>query len=390
MVAVYSDVVRKGLREVLLVTNDLGPRAGGIETFLLGLIQELDGTQIVIYTSSQPGDLAFDSDLHKKCGVLVIRDKSKILLPTPRVNRAVRKVMQEYQSSIIWFGATAPLAWMAGHLRRNGAKRIVGITHGHEVWWSTLFPFTLIMRTIVRKMDVLTYLGDFTRNAMRPAVGAKIGMVQIAPGIFIDHFSPGAKSPELVSRYRLANKLVIVCVGRLVHRKGQDQLIAGMPKILRVIPEATLLIIGEGPYKEKLEKLTSQLNLGDCVRFIGRLSYDSLPEHLRLGDLFVMPSRSRFFGLEVEGLGIVYLEASACGLPVIAGDSGGAPDAVIEGATGVVVDGTRVNQISEAVISLLLDPALRTAMGERGREWVVNEWNWGVRGEKFKSILFGY
>jgi len=376
-------------RPVLLVTNDLGPRAGGIESFILGLLGELDGSQIAIFTSSQDGDRAFDQELNEKYGVIVHRDRAKVLLPTPRVNRAVEKVMNSYSSEIIWYGAAAPLGWMSGYLKRAGAKRQVALTHGHEVWWSKIWPFSLVMKSISRNLDVLTYLGDFTLQAMKPVLHKDLQTVRIAPGIAVDHFTPGPKPADLVSALKLENKKVIVSVGRLVHRKGQDKLIEAMPLILKSEPEAILLLVGEGPYKEHLEKLVSKLKIEDSVRFVGRLQYQDLPRYLRVGDIFAMPSRSRFFGLEVEGLGIVYLEASSAGLPVLGGASGGAPDAVLPGESGLVVDGTDVTAIAKCAITLLHDSALRARMGERGRSWALETWSWQIWGERFKAVLFG-
>ena len=193
--------------------------------------------------------------------------------------------------------------------------------------------------------------------------------------------------PAVPSELGLANKAIIVSVGRLVHRKGQDQLIAALPRILERVPNAHLVIIGTGPYKEYLEKLAAKLNVSQNLTFIGRINYLELPRYICVGDIFVMPSRSRFFGLEVEGLGIVYLEASACGLPVIAGDSGGAPDAVLVGETGLVVDGTKVNEISAACIKLLENPELSQLMGQKGRSWIVENWRWELWASKYSELL---
>jgi phosphatidylinositol alpha-1,6-mannosyltransferase len=374
-------------RSILLVTNDLGPRAGGIETFILGLLAELPGEDIVLYTSSQLGDRAFDQELLERLGVVVIRDPSKVLLPTPRVVRGVKKVMAKYQSEVIWFGAAAPLAFMSPALRRAGAKKIVAISHGHEVWWSKVFPFNLAMRRIGNSVDVLTYLGSFTRDAMVQAVGKKVDLVQIAPGISIDHFQPGPKPTDLVAKYDLAGKPTLICVGRLVHRKGQDKLIEALPEIINQVPNVRLLLIGTGPYLKHLQDLVVKHQVKENVIFIGRLTYDELPRHLLLGDVFAMPSRSRFFGLEVEGLGIVYLEASACGIPVIAGNSGGAPDAVKVGHTGYVVDGTNPKEIAEIAIKLLTQPVLAKQLGAHGREWAVAQWSWKIWSRKFADLL---
>ena len=376
-------------RKILLVTNDLGPHTGGIESFILGLLGEMDGSQVVIYTSCEIGSEEFDKGLAQKFGVVVIRDRAKVLLPTPRINRAVAKVMKDYDARVIWFGAAAPLGWMSGHLRRSGAKRIVALTHGHEVWWSKLWPFSLVMKTMAGQIDALGYLGEFTKRAMMKAVGDSTEMVRIAPGISIDHFTPGPKSADLAKELGVENKELVLCVGRLVHRKGQDRLIEAMPRVLKSIPNAALLIVGEGPRRDVLEKLVEKHNLEGTVRIVGRLSYDKLPEVIRLGDVFAMPSRSRFFGLEVEGLGIVYLEASACGVPILAGASGGAPDAVLEGETGLVVDGKNTDAIADSIIKLLNDAPLRQRMSVRGRQWAAEEWNWSHWGREFTQMLLG-
>ena len=374
-------------RKILLVTNDLGPRAGGIETFILGLLDQLDGSQIVIYTASQSESADFDKRLTEKTGVLIVRDKSSILLPTPWVNRRVRAVALRYESEVIWFGAAMPLAWMSGLLKRAGAKRIVAITHGHEVWWAKLPPFKQIFAQSTKSIDVLTFLGEFTRSAMAPVVRAPCQMVQIAPGISIEHFSPVAKSQRLIAELKLEGKQVLISVGRLVHRKGQDKLLEALPEILLTHPDIVLLFIGVGPRQKKLDQLVRAHDLSNYVRFVGRVTYDKLPDYFRLGDLFVMPSRSRLAGLEVEGLGIVYLEASACAIPVLAGASGGAPDAVIQGETGVVVDGSRVGEIARAVNELLDHPAQMVEMGKAGRAWTQERWSWQIWGERFREVL---
>ena len=377
-------------RKILLVTNDLGPRAGGIETFILGLLDQLDGSQIVIYTAAQKESADFDAALSAKTGVIVIRDKSSILLPTPAVNRRVRAVMQRYQSEVIWFGAAMPLAWMSGLLKRAGARHIVALTHGHEVWWAKLPPFRQIFAQSTKSIDVLTYLGEFTRSAMAPIVARSCSMVQIAPGISVDHFSPGVKSEKLIKELALEGKSVLVSVGRLVHRKGQDKLLAALPQIIAQHPDVVLLFVGVGPRQKKLDQLVRHHELQEYVRFVGRVTYDKLPEYFRLGDLFVMPSRSRLAGLEVEGLGIVYLEASASGVAVLAGASGGAPDAVLVGKTGEIVDGTSIDQVALVINNLLDHPLKLAEMGRQGRAWTQERWSWTIWGTKFKEVLLGY
>lgn len=372
----------------LFVTNDFGPRAGGIETFIMGLIQRMPHGRTIVYTSAQGDTSEYDAAWLADYGVEVIRDRAKILLPTPRISHAVAEIVKSQRIGVVAFGAAAPLAIMAPRLRRAGAKRIIALTHGHEVWWSRVFPFSLAMRRIGTTTDALTYLGEFTRSAISKSLttSAANAMVKIAPGIDTEHFAP-IDSTVLRESLGLSGKKVIVSVGRLVHRKGQDYLIESMTAIVNEVADAHLLLIGEGPYRAHLMDLVKSYNLEDHVTFIGRIQYADLPSYICVGDIFAMPARSRFRGLEVEGLGIVYLEASACGLPVIAGDSGGAPDAVIEGVTGVVVNGLDSGAIAVAAINLLNDPERSKAMGLVGREWIVDKWRWQIWADEFIKLL---
>ena len=374
---------------ILCITNDFGPRAGGIETFIIGLIERMPKNSVIVYTSSQKDSEPFDRAWSENYGVEVIRDKSTILLPSFRVGRAVRRIARERQITKAFFGAAAPLALLAQGLRRAGVTRIVALTHGHEVWWAKLWPFSLAIHRIGAGTDHLTYLGNYTKSEISRALSqsAQDAMVKIAPGIDTNHFAPQSSSAALRDELGLTHKKVIVSVGRLVHRKGQDTLIEALPEILMHIPDAHLLFIGEGPYKDYLVKRAAELQLSHAVTFIGRIQYADLPRYICVGDIFAMPSRSRLAGLEVEGLGIVYLEASACGLAVIGGKSGGAPDAVLEAETGFSVDGTSPHEVADAAITLLQDPVLASGMGSRGRQWIIDEWQWDVWSNRFSALL---
>jgi phosphatidylinositol alpha-1,6-mannosyltransferase len=376
------------VEKILCITNDFGPRAGGIETFVIGLIERLPRSRVIVYTSAQDNSEQYDRRWFEDYGVEVVRDKAKILLPTPGVAYCVKAIVRERKISTVFFGAAAPLGLLSRTLRKAGVKEIVALTHGHEVWWSKVWPFSSAMKSISRHVNHLTYLGEYTRSAIATSITkeAAAGMVKIAPGIDTDHFSP-QDATQLRSELGLSEKKVVVSVGRLVHRKGQDVLIEAMPGILREVPEAHILMIGEGPYRSYLENRVKALGLHERITFIGRIQYADLPKYICVGDLFVMPSRSRLAGLEVEGLGIVYLEASACGLPVIAGNSGGAPDAVLEGETGLVVDGTSKAEVAAAVVELLSDPDRSKAMGIRGRQWIIQEWRWEIWSSRFAQLL---
>jgi phosphatidylinositol alpha-1,6-mannosyltransferase len=289
----------------------------------------------------------------------------------------------------VFFGAAAPLGLLSHGLRRSGVQRIIALTHGHEVWWSKVWPFSWAMRRIGNGVDNLTYLGNFTRTEISRALSQRAAdsMRKIAPGIDTDHFAPRDDAQALRAELELSEKKVIVSVGRLVHRKGQDTLVESMPQILSQISDAHLLFIGEGPYKDYLVKRAAELEVSHAITFIGRIQYAELPRYICVGDIFAMPSRSRLAGLEVEGLGIVYLEASACGLAVIGGKSGGAPDAVLEGETGFSVDGTSADSVAQAVITLLDDAELARHMGLRGRQWIIDEWRWEIWAKKFAQLL---
>ena len=373
---------------VLFVTNDFGPRAGGIETFVIGLIERRPFGQTIVYTSAQSGSEDYDKAWKADYGVTVIRDRASILLPTPRVARNLSRIIKQSNIQVAAFGAAAPLGLLSASMKRAGIRKTVALTHGHEVWWAKVFPFTLAMRRIGSTIDSLTFLGEFTQRAISRSLSktAAQQMVKIAPGIDVDHFCP-QDSTALRKELKLENKQVIVSVGRLVHRKGQDHLIQALPEILKSVPDAHVLMVGQGPYLPHLKKLVARHNLNDHVSFIGRIQYAQLPQYICAGDIFAMPSRSRFFGLEVEGLGIVYLEASACGLPVIAGSSGGAPDAVLDGVTGFVVDGENNEEIAAAAIRLLNDVDGAKAMGTAGREWIIKNWRWEIWSQRFNKLL---
>jgi phosphatidylinositol alpha-1,6-mannosyltransferase len=377
--------------KTLIVTNDFPPRPGGIQAFVHSMALRLDPGKTVVYASTgkdRGAVAAFDAEQPFP----VVRDRTTMLLPTPAVTRRAVRLLREHGCSSVWFGAAAPLGLMAPALRRAGARRIVATTHGHEAAWAGLPIARELLRHIGESTDVVTYLGEYTRSrisgALTPAAAAR--MVQLPPGVDEKTFHPGSGGAAVRKRLGLTDRPVIVCVSRLVWRKGQDTLIRAMPAILRQIPDAALLIVGGGPYRSELERLTGQTGVAGAVRFTGAVPWDELPAHYGAGDVFAMPCRTRRAGLDVEGLGIVYLEASATGLPVVAGDSGGAPDAVLDGETGWVVRGgapQAPQEAAERIVTLLADPALRRRLGERGRAWVEDTWRWDLLAQRLRGLL---
>jgi phosphatidylinositol alpha-1,6-mannosyltransferase len=305
------------------------------------------------------------------------------------VGRRAAALLKDRGCDAVWFGAAAPLGLLAPTLRAAGAKRIVATTHGHEAGWSQLPVARGLLRRIGNQVDVLTYLGAYTRGRLERAVSASAHdrLVQLAPGVDATKFKPDTGGDVVRQALDLTDRRVIVCVSRLVARKGQDVLLHALPSILRDVPDAALLIVGSGPARKRLEALTDRLGLRAAVRFTGSVPSADLPAHYDAGDVFAMPCRTRRAGLDVEGLGIVYLEASAAGLPVVAGRSGGAPDAVLDGQTGHVVDGTDVGAVGAAIVGMLRDPDGAKAMGAAGRAWVQRDWTWEAAAQRLTEML---
>ena len=369
----------------LIVTNDFPPRTGGIESFVLEMARRMPPEQVVVHTARQGGDRAFDAALPFE----VVRDPSPVMLPTPAIARRSAALARARGCDRVWFGAAAPLGLMAPTLRAAGVRRTVATTHGHEVWWSSLPGSRAALRAVGERNDVLTYLGEYCRSRIaRPLTpAARARMVQLTPGVDDTVFRPGSGGEQVRRDHGLGTRPVIVCDSRLVPRKGQDVLVRAMLLIRQRVPGAALLVVGDGPHRRSIERLVARLGLGDDVVLTGRVPWDRTPAHYDAGDVFAMPTRTRLMGLEPEALGICYLEAAATGLPVVAGDSGGAPDAVLHGENGYVVDGRSPEAVAERCVELLLDPALRRAFGERGRQWVSEQWRWDALAMRLQRLL---
>jgi len=362
-------------RRTLVVTNDFPPRQGGIETFVHAMAGRFPAGSVVVYTSAEPGAAAHDAALPYP----VVRDPARMLLPTPRATARAVELARRHGCDSVWFGAAAPLGLMGERLRREaGIRRAVATTHGHEMWWARTPGARALLRRIGDRTDAVTYLGAATRAPIAAALGpaAARRMVRLAPGVDPEEFRVRAGHQEIRERYGLGARPVILCAARLVPRKGQDTLIRALPAVRRAVPGAVLLLTGDGPYARTLRRLAEDTGVADHVRFAGGQPHAEMPGHYAAADVFAMPCRTRRRGLEVEGLGIVFLEAAAAGLPVLVGDSGGAPDAVRDGETGHVVDGRDVEAVADRLVGLLRDREAAAAMGEKGRAWVREAWGW--------------
>jgi phosphatidyl-myo-inositol dimannoside synthase len=375
------------MTRVLLVTNDFPPRRGGIQSYLEAFVGELmaAGThELTVYAPKWKGAPEYD----EHAGYRVVRHPTTLMVPEPTVATRMRALIAERDIETVWFGAAAPLALLAPLARSAGATRVVASTHGHEVGWSMLPLARTALRRIGEDTDVVTYVSGYTRGRFAAAFGPQACLERLSPGVDVDRFTPDpAARSELRSRYGLGERPVVLCLSRLVPRKGQDMLIRAFGRIRARVPGAALVIVGGGPYREDLKKLAQRSRVADDVVFTGGVPAQELAAHHAMADVFAMPCRTRGAGLDVEGLGIVYLEASACGVPVVAGRSGGAPETVRDGETGRVVDGTDVAAIAAAVGDLLADPGTAARMGAAGREWVVQNWQWRTQGARLQRLL---
>jgi phosphatidylinositol alpha-1,6-mannosyltransferase len=371
----------------LLVTNDFPPRTGGIQTYLQAFADRLPPGELAVYAPAWPGAAEFDAALR----VPVHRHETSLMLPVPAVAARAAALAREHGATTVWFGAAAPLALLGPHLRRRaGVERVVGSTHGHEVGWSMVPGGRRTLRRIGADADVLTTISRYTRSRVAAAFGPLAALDVLPAGIDTERFRPDpAARAELRSRYRVGDAPLVVCVSRLVARKGQDALIRALPLVRERVPGARLLLVGDGPGAARLRRLVRAGGVDGHVVFAGAVSAAELPAHHAAGDVFALPCRTRGGGLDVEGLGIVLLEAAAAGLPVVAGDSGGAPETVQEGRTGHVVDGRDVDAVASAVAGLLADPDRARAMGAAGRAWMRQEWTWPSRVARLRALLAG-
>jgi phosphatidylinositol alpha-1,6-mannosyltransferase len=370
-------------RRTLLVTNDFPPRRGGIQSFVHGLARRQPQDSMVVYTSNYPGAAEFDAQQPFP----VIRHSTELLLPTPAVRARSRQLVRDHACTAVWFGAAAPLGLLAGALRGDGVEQIVATTHGHEVGWAMLPGARAALQRIARECDIVTYLGEYTRSRLDAALGSRTELRRLTPGVDAARFRPAGRGRMVRERHQLGDRPVIGCVSRLVPRKGQDALIRSLPAIQARVPATMLLLVGSGKYESTLRRLADRCGVSADVVFTGAVAEDELPAHYHAADVFAMPCRTRRSGLDVEGLGMVYLEASAAGLPVVAGDSGGAPDAVLAGRSGFVVDGRDEHAITDRIATLLADEQLRHRFGATGLAWVQRDWQWDTLAESLRAML---
>ena len=280
------------------------------------------------------------------------------------------------------------------------ASRILNFSYYVIAFGSEIFDAnTLLKRKIKKKLKWLMKLtfknatkcfpiSNYTKIILEENGIKSENLLVIPGGVDLSKFSPDVDYLKIAQKYRLVNKRVILTVARLEEHKGHDLVIKSLPGALEKIPNLIYLIVGEGSEKQRLKKLVGDLGLQNKVIFTGYVPQKNIPEYYMLCDVFVMPSReTRIRRHWFEGFGIAYLEANACGKPVIGGASGGIGDAIIHGQTGLLVNPNNIKEISNALQLLLTDKKYATMLGQKGKERVERDFSWKEIARKIKTVM---
>jgi phosphatidylinositol alpha-1,6-mannosyltransferase len=373
----------------LLVTNDFPPKVGGIQSYLYELWRRLPPAETTVLTTPYAGTEAFDA----QHGFRIERTKERFLLPKPSLATRVDALAREVGAQVIFVDPMLPVGAIGPRLR---SAPFVVVAHGAEITVYGRVPGSgLLGRRVLRHAAGVVAAGTYpARQAERTARRPLRGVI-VPPGVDVERFAPepgdatAGDDERAATRRRLRldpDRPLVLGVSRLVPRKGFDVLIeavAGLPD------DVVLAIAGAGRDRKRLEVLAARRDVEDRVRFLGRVRDEDLPALYRCADVFSMPCRERWGGLEAEGFGIVFLEAAACGLPVVAGHSGGAQEAVDDGVTGFVVDPPDAPGVRDALARLLTDTALRAGMGRAGRERAVAEFSYDALVERLAPVAAG-
>ena len=367
----------------LFVTNDFPPKIGGIQTMLWELWRRLDPTSFVVLTTPHPDAAAWDAEQPFR----VVRTAEKVLLPTRRLAAQIDGLAAEIGADTIVLDPALPVGLVGRRLR---CAPYGVVLHGAEVTVPGRLPVTnRLLRSVLQGAGLVVAAGGYPLAEGERAVGGTLPSVIVPPGVDSDRFVPLTPADRRAARARLGlptDGRLVVSVSRLVPRKGMDVLIKATALLAPSRPDLTLAIAGGGRDHDRLDRLIRRT--GAPAKLLGRVAHDDLPDLYGCGDVFAMLCRNRWFGLEQEGFGIVFVEAAAAGVPQVAGDSGGAAEAVVDGETGLVVrrpgDPTAV---ADALARLLDDPDRRARMAVAGRERAVAELSYEVLAERLGRAL---
>jgi phosphatidyl-myo-inositol dimannoside synthase len=366
----------------LVVTNDFPPRVGGIQRTLWSLCSSFPAGRLSVFAPAWEGADRFDAE----APFPIDRRPGRFLWATPAMARAVEREVAARGAEVVLFGDAFPLALLGPRLAARGTPYLVA-AHGFDYWLSTVpVAHAVMARMTSRAARVAVMCSRFIARRVRTAVPPEVPVSVLYPGADLERFRPDLPADDLRERHGLGDRPVVVCVSRLVARKGQDVLIRSMREILRRVPQAALMIVGGGPREASLRRLAESAP-NRSVIFTGEVTEPDLPRYYALGDVFAMPCRTRLGGMEVEGWGNVFIEAAACGRPVVVGDSGGARETLVHGETGILVDGRNVVGVADAVASLLEDPAYARRLGKAGRARVEAQHTWPRAAERLGEWL---
>ena len=366
----------------LLVTNDYPPKVGGIQSYLWEIYRRLPQDKVVVYTTPHPDSESFDQKQTHK----IIRSKQRVLLPTRQVANQIRSLAEVENIDFIMYDPAVPIGILGPKI---GIPYGV-ILHGAEVTIPGRVPIARsLIANVLQHAKLVVTAGDYsTKEAIR-AAKQNLPVCVIPPGVDIDRFKPLDKQARSTIRERFNFKdddEVILTLSRLVPRKGMDVLISATSELMKTRPRVHLLIAGTGRDLRRLKALAQSTNAP--VTFLGFVSDNEVAELYGIADVFGMICRVRWGGLEQEGFGIVFLEAAACGVPQIAGRSGGADEAVLEGETGFVVDNpTDSNAVKQALEKLLTDSETRQEMGRNSRARAEKEFSYDYLAIKYWEAL---
>jgi phosphatidylinositol alpha-1,6-mannosyltransferase len=362
----------------LLVTNDYPPKVGGIQSYLWEIYRRLPGGEVVVLTRRHPGWEGFDAAQ----GHTIVRSRRPFLLPEPGLAREIRQVVRSEVIDLVMYDPAFPVGALGP---RMGLPYGV-ILHGAEVTVPGRLPLTrTIVGEVLRRAELVVTNGAYSTGEAELAARRELPVAVVPPGVDTGRFVPMGPSQRRVVRSWFgldADDEVVLTLSRLVPRKGMDRLIEAAARLSRRRPRLVVLVAGSGRDRSRLERLAGDLRAP--VRFLDRVPDADKPGLYASADLFAMMCRVRWGGLEQEGFGIVFVEAAACGVPQVAGRSGGAAEAVDHESTGLVVeDPADPEQIAVALERLLDDPTEREAMGRRARRRAIAEFSYDSLAERF-------
>jgi phosphatidyl-myo-inositol dimannoside synthase len=350
----------------ILVTNDFPPKVGGIQTYLWELWRRLPAGSCTVVAPSYPGDVAWDAVQPFR----VVRTGGRVLVPGRKLAARINDLADETGADLILLDPAAHTSPLTSHLQRPYGV----IVHGAEVVVQGAVPvMQLLIRRSLRGAAFVVAAGSYPAVEAARVAGCALPTLIVPPGVDTERFRPLAPEQRSAVRARYGlddHAPVVVALSRLVPRKGMHLLVRAAAALAERHPGLRVLIAGEGRERRRLEQLIA--SSGAPVRLVGRVADEDMADFYGMADVFTMLSHNRLAGLEQEGFGIVFLEAAACGVAVVAGDSGGVAEAVDHDVTGVVLEDARdVDTVVTALDRLLSDPELRTAMGAAGRRRAV-------------------